>query len=853
MKKNLQKWPTPSILTILVFLPTTFSIDCETAPTSTLKHICEQLSKWDEGARNNPPPEKTALPPGIDENLAGLEIPVHAQTAFDCMTVGCLCGYLGSTAENNEQSHYCRLQDGTHVRKSLRKEYRMLSDDERMRLHRAIKNVKQRQGPGSFDFFANVHRAFDKAGAAHSGPGFLPWHREYIKRFEIALRLTDPTVSLPYWDSSLDSRIPDAKDSILWSEKFFGDSDKNGYVISGDFSPWQTIQGTDKIRRNVGAEGHPFNDTEVKMLLNMNDIQDVLAFTAPTRNCPIRPNFYSLEYTHGNVHIFVGGDMYEQATSGNDPSFYFHHAFTDMIWELWRQQRQDRNSREIEYPLTQSSCSSSYHVSGADMYPFGPWKNIDGLSNKYTDDFYEYEPRPTCFTNRKDCGSDYLFCMTNLDQPVCATKIKVGGSCKGLREEDKPCYQGMCVADECIPDPDYLKPDLLPTSDSAPRMPKSAQQSETCYNTRECCDTWTAEGQCEQNKNYMREHCPASCGICTPVSYTLNDTCSNRHIKCGPWSASGECSKNPKYMNENCRKACNLCNIPKTCSMSTKSTTNVSATVPKEDSTTVLTSTLVPDNTETIVLSTLPSGPSVTTTVPEVVPESTATTTLSATLPQSTPIATVQKKPLDLPTETETERDILPSLPTEKPAILNPLLPESPPSTTVSTAPSWVSKCTSPGCNNENMCCQYWANQGECRKNPIYMMCWCRVSCGVCTPNDYSYGDCADYNPQCVDWSNNGECDKNPWMLENCRKSCGTCVNFKQLKEFCEANGGRQRINFTTGRNDNNNHHHGIQNIAPRSSWGGGYSGGTSGYGRPRVFDDGWGRWGRSADKHKVM
>ncbi|KIH53135.1 shTK domain protein [Ancylostoma duodenale] len=49
------------------------------------------------------------------------------------------------------------------------------------------------------------------------------------------------------------------------------------------------------------------------------------------------------------------------------------------------------------------------------------------------------------------------------------------------------------------------------------------------------------------------------------------------------------------------------------------------------------------------------------------------------------------------------------------------------------------SNCNSPMCFNENQCCPFWAFEGECRTNPGFMLCQCRVSCQQCQPN-YRYG-----------------------------------------------------------------------------------------------------------------
>ncbi len=42
---------------------------------------------------------------------------------------------------------------------------------------------------------------------------------------EFALRQVDPSVAIPYWDSSLDENLPNARDSIMWSSDFMGEED----------------------------------------------------------------------------------------------------------------------------------------------------------------------------------------------------------------------------------------------------------------------------------------------------------------------------------------------------------------------------------------------------------------------------------------------------------------------------------------------------------------------------------------------------------------------------------------------------------------------------------------------------
>ena len=69
---------------------------------------------------------------------------------------------------------------------------------------------------------------------AHQGPAFLPWHREFIRRFELDLKSIDARVTLPYWDWTIDN----SETSSVWSSDFMGGNgrESDGRVMDGPFA-----------------------------------------------------------------------------------------------------------------------------------------------------------------------------------------------------------------------------------------------------------------------------------------------------------------------------------------------------------------------------------------------------------------------------------------------------------------------------------------------------------------------------------------------------------------------------------------------------------------------------------------
>lgn len=67
----------------------------------------------------------------------------------------------------------------------------------------------------------------------------LVWHTVYVRELEIALQSIDPTVSVPYWDWTIDSALANPASSIVYTPAYFGSvtTAANNYsVIDGRMS-----------------------------------------------------------------------------------------------------------------------------------------------------------------------------------------------------------------------------------------------------------------------------------------------------------------------------------------------------------------------------------------------------------------------------------------------------------------------------------------------------------------------------------------------------------------------------------------------------------------------------------------
>jgi tyrosinase len=315
-------------------------------------------------------------------------------------------GYAGAHGQRPAAQHATPTAGGTDANGDLlvRRNGKDFSAAERQTFVDSVLALKKKPsawapGLSVYDTFVVWHRDAYGCGvmAAHMGPAFFPWHRQFLLMFEQELRAIEPEVTLPYWDWSVDN----AADSYLWDDDFMGgngDPDEGFAVMNGPFrkGKWQIAvfdygdenQFPYLIREFGATQFAPTLPTpeQVETALNvptydtepwntlihpsrsfrnaMEGWQDCVKETCDPVN-GMSPTCTGPHNLHNQVHLWIAGEFafaVEGAREGergdlkiaveaspatdvfgtmaantslSDPVFWLHHTNLDRLWSEW--------------------------------------------------------------------------------------------------------------------------------------------------------------------------------------------------------------------------------------------------------------------------------------------------------------------------------------------------------------------------------------------------------------------------------------------------------------------------------------------------------------------------------------
>ena len=244
------------------------------------------------------------------------------------------------------------------------------------------------------------------ADAAHEHGGFLPWHREYLSRFEKALQSVNPKVTVPYWDWA-DPRSVD----VIFDANFLGTNGTGstliieypdgrptirldgGPVVSGNFSEANGWTIVPDLHSNIGTAetlgtslvrylpdpdapagfGFPLDKAEADRIVQSPEYATLRRFVEGeiTINADgTQSECLNIPCNHNLVHSLVGGSVpnpnpnetnrrlltfgtiSNTPASPNDPVFWLLHANADRLWAEW-QKNGRKGSRFYAVPGTE--------------------------------------------------------------------------------------------------------------------------------------------------------------------------------------------------------------------------------------------------------------------------------------------------------------------------------------------------------------------------------------------------------------------------------------------------------------------------------------------------------------------
>ena len=287
----------------------------------------------------------------------------------------------------------------------VRKNAKDLSAQEKQDLVGAYHAMKVAPSPWDaklsyYDQFVYWHKyAFAcENNAAHMGPAFLPWHRQFLLMFENGLRdASGKDVTIPYWDFT-DMASTDA----VFAADFLGENGdpKKGYAVQGAFGkenwvlnvldppesdPYQYTylirnRGTDvapnpptpadiqtalDVPTYDSAPWDAMSDASTSFRNNIEGWRDVMGMECDGGWMNPISGHDAAHMNHNGTHLWAGG-IFESGspveldawsgmsgqhhleemtapvlgtlalnTSPNDPAFWLLHANIDRVWDQW--------------------------------------------------------------------------------------------------------------------------------------------------------------------------------------------------------------------------------------------------------------------------------------------------------------------------------------------------------------------------------------------------------------------------------------------------------------------------------------------------------------------------------------
>lgn len=275
---------------------------------------------------------------------------------------------------------------------AVRKNVKLLTSAEKQQFIQAVLALKDNNRTGNkYNQYVKWHAdasvmqtpTGSTRSAAHGGPAFLAWHREYIRRFELDLQAIVPGIGLPYWDWAADAALANPATAPVWAADFMGgngDSTDGSYVVkTGPFAYGKWVV--------VNEKGSPIQYTTtgtytgalkrqfaagVATLPNQATVDAVLSVT-PYDSSPWDgttslshrnrlEGWFNSPQLHNRVHRWVGQTM-RLSVSPNDPVFFLHHSNIDRLWAQW----QARNSTQGYVPVSNGPVGHNFNDA---MFPW---------------------------------------------------------------------------------------------------------------------------------------------------------------------------------------------------------------------------------------------------------------------------------------------------------------------------------------------------------------------------------------------------------------------------------------------------------------------------------------------------